>query len=888
MSYAKFKFKNTHPHLSKSLVPFIRRVFLIKRLCSIPASHYCDKPLTKLRLSLSFLYLEKTIEHDFTTDIFIFHLISHCSNEFADIYFENLNNLIDYPINGTLFISNSHNYDHVDFDGDIINFENNPIDYFGIMVPLNLQQIKTTELTGTFLLSNTYFKYDTKLIGFEYWANYASQKIYVEIKRENYLLHDRISLYTKKGYNRYTLPNSLSVDKGFSIEIKVNYPHLLAINDRNDLIYPDMYWNGNEYVKLNHFKNWAFYFNCKIDQRYFLQAYQFSKKFELNETDNIARYVSKKFHLNVRFNKTNFQVKKYFTISNRVKGLIRRNLMKFLVIDMIIGIQNLILNSFFRQFGDLICTKTLIDKPGLNFEYNCSVLLISQSKSLPIAIQFINCHKEVFYINGNKQDGFGYYSDFNSIESNLTSPSNFLSSQTLDNSWQIHLLLTSTEFLIESLLIGFQFFSTSTDQIKINLWSSNMCSVESCSSYFSKSLLFSAVRIATWTIEPEIGKNKHMLPVSIFVNFKSFFTIELMTRTHILSEITDQYFYPDYEIQGRKLTPILGKQILFKALTKTFFYKSIIQLDHSKNYDFENKILMPGTEKNFDSTRNMSIEVMNLEFVDLEMKFDIQVYSQKNFTHVLIDYGDCSNESFYSDSKQFTSYFGLNLDLYKFSNIKFEDESVNSFLVLNSEFRYDTNLLGFKIYAVKEGHILLQYIFVSTDECGVLMPCSFYFKQNISINRLNNETNVIKLNLKKGLQVYKLSSPIYIREGAILMVTHKRGQIGSFYNEDSGNTMSDYFVEFFNQTLQNISLVKLDQMLGINCLIEYGYYIHQIKVVKKYYLFVPYNIKVKLANSTKNINIKINVNHDPSFDITILISNSKIIENSLFLPYFLI
>ncbi|RNA29707.1 hypothetical protein BpHYR1_005731 [Brachionus plicatilis] len=33
-----------------------------------------------LKLSLSFLYLEKTTEHDFSTDIFIFHLISHCSS----------------------------------------------------------------------------------------------------------------------------------------------------------------------------------------------------------------------------------------------------------------------------------------------------------------------------------------------------------------------------------------------------------------------------------------------------------------------------------------------------------------------------------------------------------------------------------------------------------------------------------------------------------------------------------------------------------------------------------------------------------------------------------------------------------------------------------------
>ncbi|RNA26829.1 hypothetical protein BpHYR1_004258 [Brachionus plicatilis] len=32
------------------------------------------------RLSLSFLCLEKTTEHDFSTDIFIFHLISHSSS----------------------------------------------------------------------------------------------------------------------------------------------------------------------------------------------------------------------------------------------------------------------------------------------------------------------------------------------------------------------------------------------------------------------------------------------------------------------------------------------------------------------------------------------------------------------------------------------------------------------------------------------------------------------------------------------------------------------------------------------------------------------------------------------------------------------------------------
>ncbi|RNA32081.1 hypothetical protein BpHYR1_035368 [Brachionus plicatilis] len=38
---------------------------------------------TFVRLSLSFLYLEKTTEHDFSIDIFIFHLISHCSSSLS-------------------------------------------------------------------------------------------------------------------------------------------------------------------------------------------------------------------------------------------------------------------------------------------------------------------------------------------------------------------------------------------------------------------------------------------------------------------------------------------------------------------------------------------------------------------------------------------------------------------------------------------------------------------------------------------------------------------------------------------------------------------------------------------------------------------------------------
>ncbi|RNA05615.1 hypothetical protein BpHYR1_032634 [Brachionus plicatilis] len=51
----------------------ISLVFLVF-LCSLISS------TSILKLSLSYLYLEKTPEHNFSTDIFIFHLISHCSS----------------------------------------------------------------------------------------------------------------------------------------------------------------------------------------------------------------------------------------------------------------------------------------------------------------------------------------------------------------------------------------------------------------------------------------------------------------------------------------------------------------------------------------------------------------------------------------------------------------------------------------------------------------------------------------------------------------------------------------------------------------------------------------------------------------------------------------
>ena len=146
---------------------------------------------------------------------------------------------------------------------------------------------------------------------------------------------------------------------------------------------------------------------------------------------------------------------------------------------------------------------------------------------------------------------------------------------------------------------------------------------------------------------------------------------------------------------------------------------------------------------------------------------------------------------------------------------------------------------------------------MSIDECGVEMPCSYFFKDSLSIKSLNAETKDIKLKLDKNKLNYNLSEPIYVRKGSILLATHLIGKIGFIDNKNSANSISDFFIEPFDTNVKKKGLKKMDLMLEINCQIDNIYYLHEIKVIKKYYILIPYSIRIKLAKSTKNINVKL-------------------------------
>ncbi|CAF0822012.1 unnamed protein product [Brachionus calyciflorus] len=90
--------------------------------------------------------------------------------QFLDIYCRNSNKTIDYKIHCYLIMLSQDLDDSVELDDNIFNFTGKIFNFFGIESPDFNYTIETTNLTGSFVLPNTEFKFDTDFIGFETFA----------------------------------------------------------------------------------------------------------------------------------------------------------------------------------------------------------------------------------------------------------------------------------------------------------------------------------------------------------------------------------------------------------------------------------------------------------------------------------------------------------------------------------------------------------------------------------------------------------------------------------------------------------------------------------------------------------------------------------------------
>lgn len=109
-----------------------------------------------------------------------------------------------------------------------------------------------------------------------------------------------------------------------------------------------------------------------------------------------------------------------------------------------------------------------------------------------------------------------------------------------------------------------------------------------------------------------------------------------------------------------------------------------------------------------------------------------------------------------------------------------------SFLVINNEFRNDTTLAGFELYAATGGTITIQV--VSSKLCGSLVPCANYFSIYPFSTSLN-VTNTWNFTVVSGYNKLYLTNPINVFRGSFIYLTQLTGKIA--IDQTGNSTYSD-------------------------------------------------------------------------------------------------
>ncbi|CAF0983692.1 unnamed protein product, partial [Brachionus calyciflorus] len=580
-------------------------------------------------------------------------------------------------------------------------------------------------------------------------------------------------------------------------------PNLLAVDTSNDLLYSDYYLNNSKLYKLHVIYNWRFYLNCLVDQKYYLSYLDFSKVFNLDGNLDVKEYF-----INARFTQSNESLNRSFIISN-------------------------LKHEKFECFNS---NETVDNK------LKCSAVLIFQKQNQKFLLNKGDCNSLNLTTSGTFYDGYGSIKILNN--SLLHRPNT-----TLTN----HFLLSDTIIKFEANLIGYEFFALGSGPILINLWAIYNCDKQSCASFLSESLYFNASKIMSWLVNGKPGFNKIFLdfPFKIVKNF--IISIEFISSNKIALFDDPDLIFPDYLINKNYLIKLNNRaKFLFKALIDSGYYIGTVDFTLKYEYIGTYTISIGSTQRFYTVSNNKNMELICPYVVDLDLDCYLIVLSQTSENTVLIDYGNCENETLSSKSELFLNFFGpVILTSLKPKNIT-ENLKETSFILINNEFKYDTNVWGFEIYAEKPGLVYLQ--FVTFNECGKLVPCSVYFDKNTTFSSINYIDQKLSLNLKNGQNKYFINAR-KIPKGAVLVLENRFGKILTEQGDRYSISYADYVLNLNNSAKKMIKLgnYQTNTRFLINSIIEHGHYYDIIPLNKSYPIFYTYFTKIKLSKSLINI-----------------------------------
>lgn len=139
-----------------------------------------------------------------------------------------------------------------------------------------------------------------------------------------------------------------------------------------------------------------------------------------------------------------------------------------------------------------------------------------------------------------------------------------------------------------------------------------------------------------------------------------------------------------------------------------------------------------------------------------------------------------------------------------------------------------------------------------------MVPCSAYFDKNSKFNSINylfEKTIQLETETKKYL-----IEPVNVTKGTILLIEMDNNTKVAIKNLDKlAYSHPDYSLNEIDKSLSKLEDKNSKKIFLFNSIIEHGHYLDVIPVIKSYPLYFTYFAKIKLSNSSINIETRLDI-----------------------------
>ncbi|CAF0982212.1 unnamed protein product, partial [Brachionus calyciflorus] len=332
----------------------------------------------------------------------------------------------------------------------------------------------------------------------------------------------------------------------------------------------------------------------------------------------------------------------------------------------------------------------------------CLFYATGQQSNTTVEIDFGDGQNQTYFINNSLISSTGGEIPFLEYKSTL--------------SFGGRLLLINTEVKFPSILYGIKFISSNSGSIFFQIVSfGSICGIlNSCSEYLTLNQTTNGMNnVNSSTLVVKKGLNVIMFENAIKLPKGSIILVDMTSSNiRLLCDESGSVPYSDFSINQSVLNmlyPSRNLKIYFNLLIETEFYETIHHFEYSYKQRENFKLIGNIKDKNISIEKN--IEFKKKQFLDIYCRdsnktIDYEIHcSLIMLSQELDDSVELDNNIFNFTGKYF-NYFGIeSLDL------NYTNETTNltgSFVLPNTEFKFDADFIGFETFAVNNGQLTIS------------------------------------------------------------------------------------------------------------------------------------------------------------------------------------